>query len=117
MGAGERHDQRLFCYGTLRVEKVQLALFGRRLEGDHDAVAGYRLEPVEIDDPALIARSGAAVHPILIATGDPGDQVPGTVFRIDAAELAAADAYEGPPYVRVQAPLASGRSAWVYVKG
>ncbi len=117
MGAGERHDQRLFCYGTLRVEKVQLAVFGRRLEGEPDAVAGFRLDSVEIDDPALIARSGAAVHPILIATGDPADQVAGTVFRIDAAELAAADAYEGPPYVRARAPLASGGSAWVYAKG
>jgi gamma-glutamylcyclotransferase (GGCT)/AIG2-like uncharacterized protein YtfP len=117
MGAGERHDQRLFCYGTLRVETVQLALFGRRLEGEPDAVAGYRLHSAEIADPALIARSGAAVHPILIATGDPGDRVPGTVFRIDAAELAAADDYEGPPYVRVRVPLASGGSAWAYAKG
>lgn len=117
MGAGERHDQRLFCYGTLCLEKVQLALFGRRLEGERDAVAGYVLARARIADPALIARSGAAVHPILVASGDPADEVAGTVFRIDAAELAAADAYEGPPYVRVRVPLVSGGSAWAYAKG
>jgi len=117
MGAGERHDQLLFCYGTLCREQVQLALFGRRLEGEPDAVAGYRLATVEIDDPDLIAQSGAAVHPILVATGDSADEVAGTVFRLDAAELAAADDYEVAPYVRVRAPLRSGGSAWTYAKG
>jgi gamma-glutamyl AIG2-like cyclotransferase len=117
MGAGERHDQLLFCYGTLCREKVQLALFGRRLEGGPDAVTGYRLGTVEIGDPELILESGAAVHPILVATGDPADRVAGTVFRIDAAELAAADDYEVSPYIRVRAPLRSGGSAWAYAKG
>ena len=117
MGAGERRDQLLFCYGTLCREPVQLALFGRRLEGEPDAVVGYRLGSVEIDDPELIRQSGAAVHPILIATGDPADQVAGTIFRLDPAELAIADDYEVSPYVRVRATLRSGGSAWTYARG
>ena len=117
MGAGERHDQRLFCYGTLRQEEVQRALFGRRLAGEPDLITGYRLGEVRIDDPDLIAQSGSAVHPILVATGDPADEVAGTVFRLDLAELAAADDYEVAPYVRVAAPLRSGGTAWAYVKG
>jgi hypothetical protein len=37
------------------------------------------------------------------------------VFRLDDAELAAADGYEVDAYVRVQVPLRSGRAAWAYV--
>jgi gamma-glutamylcyclotransferase (GGCT)/AIG2-like uncharacterized protein YtfP len=39
-----------------------------------------------------------------------------TVFEITAEELAAADRYEVADYKRVAAPLASGVTAWVYVK-
>ncbi|WP_281280720.1 hypothetical protein [Falsirhodobacter xinxiangensis] len=38
------------------------------------------------------------------------------VFRITAAELAAADAYEVADYKRVEVALTSGRKAWVYVQ-
>ena len=37
------------------------------------------------------------------------------MFEITEAELESADAYEVDAYKRVLAPLASGRSAWVYV--
>jgi hypothetical protein len=37
------------------------------------------------------------------------------VFRLDDAELAAADEYEVDAYVRVRVPLRSGRAAWTYV--
>ena len=49
-------------------------------------------------------------------SGDPSDEVAGTVFRISADELAAADRYEVADYTRVQVRLKSGREAWVYVK-
>ena len=42
-----------------------------------------------------------------------GFQFPG-VFEITAEELANADKYEVADYKRVAAPLASGRTAWVY---
>lgn len=109
-------DIRLFSYGTLRQREVQLANFGRLLEGEGDALAGYRVSSVVIDDPEVVAESGASVHPILVATGDPADIVEGTVFAITAAELAAADEYETEAYVRVEAPLRSGGRAWVYVQ-
>lgn len=106
---------RLFSYGTLRQAEVQIANFGRLLAGAPDAVTGYRLSTVAIEDPKVIADSGSAVHPILVATSDPADRVDGIVFLITRAELDAADAYETGAYVRVEAPLASGARAWVYV--
>ena len=117
MGGDEQRNQRLFSYGTLRHENVQLALFGRRLEGEPDALTGYALSTVTFDDPAVVAQSGFATHPILVADGDAAQVVEGTVFLLSAAELAAADEYEIAPYVRVEAPLRSGGVAWVYVKG
>ena len=37
-------SEELFTYGTLQLEEVQLATFGRVLEGRPDALVGYRLE-------------------------------------------------------------------------
>ncbi len=105
----------LFSYGTLQDERVQLAQFGRRMDGEPDAIAGYRLSSVTIRDPAVVGLSGIEVHKILVATGDPADEIGGMVLRITAAELVAADEYETSDYVRVEAPLRSGRRAWVYV--
>ena len=105
----------LFSYGTLQQSAVQLALFGRRLEGQCDSLPGYSLGFVEIGDPAVVATSGSARHLIVRATGDPADAVSGTAFRISRAELAAADAYEVAEYSRVEAVLASGVAAFVYV--
>lgn len=106
----------LFSYGTLQLEVVQRAQFGRRLEGESDAIAGYRLSTVVIRDPTVVGLSGEEVHKILVATGDPEDVIHGMVFRITDAELAAADDYETADYARVEASLRSGRSAWVYVQ-
>ena len=52
---------------------------------------------------------------VLTAWGIATDRVTGTVFEITAEELANADKYEVADYQRVAAPLASGRTAWVYV--
>ncbi|KQY27305.1 UDP-N-acetylmuramate--alanine ligase [Caulobacter sp. Root1455] len=107
---------RLFSYGTLRQENVQMETFGRLLKGETDALPGYALSMVEITDPDVIATSGAAFHPIVRASGDAADAVAGTVFEITAAELAAADSYEVSDYKRVAVRLTSGRDAFVYVK-
>ncbi|MGC1303526.1 MAG: gamma-glutamylcyclotransferase family protein [Caulobacteraceae bacterium] len=105
----------LFSYGTLQQEAVQLKTFGRRLSGVADTLPGYARAMVRITDPDVLAASGADHHPIVAATGDPADEVPGTVFEISEAELAAADAYEVSDYRRVEVQLKSGRNAWVYV--
>ncbi|MFD4439948.1 gamma-glutamylcyclotransferase family protein [Nocardia sp. NPDC058519] len=107
-------DILLFSYGTLRQPEVQRTVFGRELDGRSDAIAGYRLGTVTITDPAVIATSGSAIHPVLLpATGESG--VPGTVFTVTAADLDAADFYEVADYTRVLLPLRSGAPAWVYV--
>jgi hypothetical protein len=105
----------LFSYGTLQQEGVQLASFGRRLEGRADALPGWKQEIVEITDPDVLRHSGKTHHPI-VTPGRKDDSVAGTVFEITAEELAAADCYEVADYKRVAAPLASGVTAWVYVK-
>jgi len=105
----------LFSYGTLRQAEVQLANYGRLLDGADDRLIGYRLEPVEIDDPHVVNVSGKAVHTIAVATGNPADRVSGMVFAITEEELAATDAYETRAYARVETILQSGRRAWVYV--
>jgi gamma-glutamylcyclotransferase (GGCT)/AIG2-like uncharacterized protein YtfP len=106
----------LFSYGTLRNEDVQLASFGRLLSGTPDALTGYVCAQIEIKDADVVAVSGEKFHPVIIETGDPLDEVRGTLFLVSEAELAAADAYEVSDYKRIQVTLKSGRTAWVYAK-
>jgi hypothetical protein len=105
----------LFSYGTLRRRAVQPALFGRPLDGRDDVLPGYAVSPLAIADPAVIATGGSALHTVARPTGDPGDAVPGTAYRINQAELAAADAYEVEDCTRVSVRLGSGIEAFVYV--
>ena len=105
----------LFSYGTLQQANVQIATFGRLLEGTADALVGYEQSLIAIDDPEVVKTSGKTHHPILRFTGDEAHQVAGTVFEITDLELAQADAYEVAAYRRVRAPLRSGRQVWVYV--
>ena len=112
---GDLPTIRLFSYGTLQLERVQLSTFGRALHGTPDAMVGYRLEPMEITDPEVIAVSGSNVHTNLVLSDDPADEVPGTVFEITEADLAAADDYEVDGYERVSVRLRSGVEAFVYI--
>jgi gamma-glutamylcyclotransferase (GGCT)/AIG2-like uncharacterized protein YtfP len=105
----------LFSYGTLQQREVQIANYGRTLLGTPDLLRGYRLAPLEISDPHVIAISGKAVHSIAYATGNAEDSIAGTLFELTDAELHATDAYEVDVYSRVEAVLESGRTAWVYV--
>ncbi len=109
------YSEKLFSYGTLQYEHVQLATFGRKLEGHHDILIGYQLSQLQITNPDVIATSGEAIHPVLIHTGIEADQVPGMVFDISLEELLQADTYEAANYQRVSATLLSGISVWVYV--
>lgn len=106
-------DILLFSYGTLRQPEVQQALFGRLLEGAPDAMTGWRQRLIEITDPAVIATSGSRWHPMVERSDSAGDAVEGMAFRISAAELESADAYE-VDYVRREVTLRSGRMAFVY---
>ena len=115
MSTPESASVALFSYGTLQQPNVQLATFGRHLEGKADSLLGYELVPVAITDPHVIAASGLAVHTIARLSHAAAAPIPGVVFSITPAELAAADRYEVGDYKRVAAVLGSGTRAFVYV--
>jgi hypothetical protein len=106
----------LFSYGTLQLDAVQLATFGRRLDGHDDAMPGYRQDLIEITDPEVLKTSGERFHPVVSPSGHADDAVAGKVFILTAEELEAADRYEVSDYKRIQVILRSGLAAWVYVK-
>ena len=109
---------RLFSYGTLQQEEVQLSTFGRKLEGQKDLITGYEPSLLKITDPAVATRLGKTHHDNITATGDDWSNVQGTVFEISDEELAKADIFEQQfDYQRVSVTLASGNDAWVYVHG
>jgi gamma-glutamylcyclotransferase (GGCT)/AIG2-like uncharacterized protein YtfP len=106
---------RLFSYGTLQQREVQLANYGRELEGEADVLRRYRLGEVEIDDPDVVSVSGKAVHTIAVPSSNPSDRIAGTVYLLTPEELEASDAYETDAYTRVEVTLDSGCRAFVYV--
>ena len=108
-------SEKLFSYGTLQYESVQLSTFGRPLQGTHDILRGFQLSELKINNPDVVKTSGDAVHPILIHTGNETDTVKGMVFDITHEELQQADAYEVEEYKRVRVKLSSEVLAWVYV--
>jgi hypothetical protein len=110
-----RHQVRLFSYGTLQQPEVQQATFGRLLDGWPDTVFGFRLETLRVTDPNVIATSGSDEHPILRACDDSEARIAGSVFLLSHDELTAADEYEVDDYARIEVPIASGGTAWVYV--
>jgi Gamma-glutamyl cyclotransferase, AIG2-like len=106
----------LFAYGTLQREEVQLANFGRKLEGVMDSLVGYRLVMVTIEDEEFVSTSGGSEHRNLEFTGSSVDVVEGMVFKLTPEELRQADAYEPEGYARVAARSRGGSDVWVYVK-
>ena len=106
----------IFSYGTLQEGPVQLATFGRLLQGERDHLVGFELSDVEIDDPGLATTRGGTHYANLTYSGRKDSRVKGMVFEITEAELTAADEYEKRAhYQRRPEKLASGRLAWTYV--
>ena len=106
----------LFSYGTLQDPKVQLATYGRLIDGEQDSLPGYVLVQLVIDDPYVISVSGKEVHTIARRTSDPADRVSGTILMLTPAELVSSDDYEAEGYARTEVTLESGRRAFVYVE-
>jgi len=104
----------LFSYGTLQQEGVQLSTFGRRLDGDADALIGFEQSLLTIDDQEFVKTSGKAQHAIVRFTGRSENAVNGVVFEVSDSELAQADQYEPVGYKRIMTTLRSGKRAWVY---
>lgn len=108
-------DIALFSYGTLQRGDVQLATYGRSLEGTPDRLSGYRLGRLPDRDPEAVRVSGEKTHLVVRPTGNPADLVTGVVFLLTKGELEATDRYEGSDYRRVMLELESGRWACVYI--
>lgn len=106
----------LFSYGTLQDPKVQLATYGRLVDGEPDALRGYVLVNFVIDDPHVVSLSGKALHTIARHSGNPADRIPGTLLFLSATELSSSDDYEVEGYARREVALESGRKAFVYVE-
>jgi len=104
----------LFSYGTLQQKDVQVANFGRELQGTRDVLQGYVVGEIKITDERVLRESGKAIHPILIFTGNLTDEVKGMVFEFTDAELLQADDYEVDDYTRISVRLKSGRECWIY---
>ena len=111
-----RPDVLLFSYGTLQLREVQLANYGRELEGEPDALVGYRMIVLPDRDPSAVRLSGHKTHFVVRRTGSRADRVPGMVYCLTAEELAETDRYEGTDYGRAELALESGRRALVYVE-
>ena len=107
--------QLLFSYGTLQLEAVQLATFGRKLNGAADGLPGFEHSLVKIEDASVVSASGKTHHPIIRFTGRASAIVYGTAFEVTREELQRADAYEVSEYKRVSLTLLSGARAWVYI--
>jgi Gamma-glutamyl cyclotransferase, AIG2-like len=113
--AREVHPELLFSYGTLQLEAVQMATFGRRLAGTPDALPGFELIPLKIEDETVVAVSGSALHTMAQFTGRASDVIAGTVFAVTSHEIENADTYEVAAVKRVAVVLRSGVRAWAYV--
>jgi hypothetical protein len=94
MAIDEAHTEFLFSYGTLQLESVQTATFGRRLAGTSDALRGFELVSLKIEDPTVVAISGKAIHTMASFTGRAADVVSGTVLAVTPDEIQHADEYE-----------------------
>jgi Gamma-glutamyl cyclotransferase, AIG2-like len=107
----------LFSYGTLQLEAVQMATFGRQLTGKPDVLPGFEEALLVIEDPVVISISGKAHHTIAKFTGRTSDAISGTVYAVTPEEIQSADKYEVAACQRVAVVLQSGIRAWVYVDG
>src|SRR5205823_4255943 len=108
--------ENFFSYGTLQSEAVQLATFGRRLEGTADRLIGYRVIMIPISNHKLMATTGGTHHRNIQITNSASDVVEGIVFLVTKNELERTDAYERiADFERVLVELASGESAWAYL--
>jgi hypothetical protein len=106
---------KLFSYGTLQFNQVQVDTFGRLLKGQADTLQSFTIKKLKITDPTVIQSSGTDIHPILEYTGNMKDEVEGTIFELTDEEIFAADRYEVDDYERKLLKFKSGTEAFVYL--
>ena len=110
-------DTLLFACGTLTLEKVHVALFGRVLPFEEDALPGYATRTVLLEDQEILSTTGTATHLAMVPSDEPGAAVRGRAMRIAEAELAIMDPHQSEHHRRTRVTLASGREAWAYLGG
>lgn len=110
-----KYTEKLFSYGTLKLEEVQQGIFGRTLTGEADALLGYQLSTLKIENAEAVTISGLTEHPMAVYTGDDNDEVSGIVYHVSQEEFMHADNYEAPGYKRIKVKLKSENDAWLYV--
>ena len=115
MSVNEVHTESLFSYGTLQLDAVQMATFGRHVVGTSDALRRFELVLLKIEDQTVMTISGKAHHTMARFTGRASDVVSGTVFAVTPDEIQNADKYEVAAVKRVAVVLQSGVRAWTYV--
>ncbi len=108
--------EKLFSYGTLQLEKVQLDTFGRILKGEKDVLLEYIIRQLHIKDSSVISSSGTSDHHIIEYSGKSYDKVSGILFEITKEELLQADNYEVSDYKRIMVTFESGKKGWVYTQ-
>src|SRR2546423_3669469 len=101
MTVNDMHTEFLFSYGTLQLDAVQMAIFGRRLAGTRDALREFELVSLKIEDQTVIAISGKAHRTMARFTGRASDVISGVVLAVTPSEIQNADKYEVPAVKRV----------------
>jgi hypothetical protein len=97
--------EKLFTYGMLQRADIQEELFGRKLSGFSDALAGYAKGKIEIEGETFD-----------VADEKPGSIIDGIVYETSGQEFEIADRYEGEQYKRIKVELVSGTETWVYIR-
>jgi uncharacterized protein (UPF0548 family) len=96
MAVDEVCPEFLFSYGTLQL----------------DALRGFEVVVLKIEDQTVVAISGKAHHSMAKFTGRGSDVVSGTVFAVTPDEIQNADKYEVAAVKRVAVVLQSGARAY-----
>ena len=65
----QQPTERLFSYGTLQLESVQMSTFGRLLTGSSDALPGFVQEMLAIEDPTVASSLGQTHYAMARFTG------------------------------------------------
>ena len=92
-----------------------MRVFGRVADGEPDALPAFEISWHQAAQ--LADDDGRPQYLVARFTGDPDSLISGTMYEVSEKELSAADAYETNAYRRILVRLASGRDAWVYVRG
>lgn len=96
---------RLFVYGTLMLDPVQLEIIGRLVSMQPAILDGYDKGVIHLEGGSYPRIERHASH-----------FVEGMVMQVTDDELHRMDIYEGAEYTRIMVTLRDGTQAWVYVK-